>query len=51
MAELKDIVDVEIGDELHVCPSCAYELGFHSSFERVVGSMHALILICPNCGA
>jgi hypothetical protein len=43
---------VEIGDELRVCPSCGYELGFHISLVADgEGNRHRVILICPSCGA
>ncbi|MEW6355435.1 MAG: hypothetical protein AB1696_03855 [Planctomycetota bacterium] len=49
---MKDAKTLEISDELHTCPGCGYDRGFHASFKRK-GRAKALrlILICPNCGA
>ena len=52
------------GEELHICPACGYEYGFHTSFISVnagkngkespvksTGARYRVILICPECGA
>lgn len=40
-------------DELHICPACGYDRGFHTSLVRIAeGHPHfRCILICPECGA
>jgi hypothetical protein len=40
---------IAIGTELHVCPNCGYEDGFHASFERLTEKTCKIILICPQC--
>lgn len=47
---VKEISKIEIENELRICPSCGYELGFHVSFLREKEKLR-IILICPNCGA
>jgi predicted RNA-binding Zn-ribbon protein involved in translation (DUF1610 family) len=48
--------------ELHVCPACGYEYGFHTSFldvnattggikVKVTNRVFKIVLICPECGA
>jgi rubredoxin len=52
------------GLELHRCPTCGYEYGFHTSFMSVnagkdgkenpvksTRELYRVILICPECGA
>jgi predicted RNA-binding Zn-ribbon protein involved in translation (DUF1610 family) len=56
-----EIVNLKVDKELHICPACGYELGFHTSFQSVhPGSdtpvkstriVYRVILICPECGA
>jgi uncharacterized Zn finger protein len=46
----EEIKKVELGEEFRICPSCSYELGFHSSFLRSEEG-YRIVLICPNCGA
>ena len=60
----EEIKQIKPGEDLHRCPACGYEYGFHTSFlsinvgndgkESPVKSTKALyrvILICPECGA
>jgi len=48
----EEISRVEVADDLHVCPRCGYQRGFHLSFIARQGTDSlSLILICPNCGA
>ena len=61
MPGLKEITILTVENELHTCPGCGYERGFHTSF--VTAGMHKdnplrsareafrVILICPECGA
>lgn len=49
MKASKDIKTADTSEELRVCPSCEYDLGFHVSLLRENGE-HNVILICPNCG-
>ena len=59
-----EIKSIKPGDELHRCPACGYEYGFHTSFVSVnvgkdgkespvksTGALYRVILICPECGA
>ncbi|MDD1701389.1 MAG: hypothetical protein LUQ31_00225 [Methanoregula sp.] len=59
-----EIKQVKAGDELHTCPECGYDRGFHCSFvhmnagkdgkENPVKStrdLYRVILVCPECGA
>ena len=59
-----EIKSIKPGEELHTCPSCGYEYGFHTSFVSVnvgtdgkespvksTGAVYRIILICPECGA
>ncbi|MGA2161697.1 MAG: hypothetical protein ABSG28_05805 [Methanoregula sp.] len=59
-----EIKSIKPGEELHICPSCGYEYGFHTSFVSVnagkdgkespvksTGALYRVILICPECGA
>ena len=56
-----EITSLTVEDELHICPSCGYALGFHTSFlnSNAVKNNHIkstrevyrVILICPECGA
>lgn len=50
MKAFETIEKVEISEEFRICPSCGYELGFHSSFLKE-NSKYRVILICPACGA
>ena len=50
-----------VDEELHICPSCGYALGFHTSFlnanavrdnpVKSTREVFRVILICPECGA
>ena len=61
MPALGEITFLTVEDELHICPSCGYALGFHTSFlnanavkDKPVKStreVFRVILICPECGA
>ena len=42
---------ISIEKELHVCPKCSYDDGFHTSFLRVTKKTCKIILICPRCHA
>ncbi len=46
------ITELEVADELHVCPGCEYQRGFHVSFIKRQERPDALrlVLICPGCG-
>ena len=40
-----------VSEELHICPGCRYDGGFHVSFIRKESTDSLqLILICPDCG-
>ena len=43
-----EIIQIEMGDELKVCPQCGYEDGFHSMF-RSEGDHTCWLFICPSC--
>jgi uncharacterized protein YbaR (Trm112 family) len=45
-----DALAITVEDELHVCPSCGYQQGFHLAFVRE-GQRLRLHLICPSCGS
>lgn len=61
MPDLKEITRLPVENELHTCPDCGYERGFHTSFvnagpDRGIPGMFPrevfrVILICPECGA
>jgi hypothetical protein len=61
MTVVSEIKNIKIEDELHVCPACGYELGFHTSFfkphagkdspVKSTREVYQVILICPECGA
>jgi hypothetical protein len=60
MPDLKEITSLPVETELHVCPDCGYQLGFHTSFVsagtnrvpvRSTRDVYRVILICPDCGA
>ena len=61
MPDLKEITSLPVENELHTCPDCGYELGFHTSFVSASASrdnpvrsareVYRVILICPECGA
>ncbi|MFO0795761.1 MAG: hypothetical protein U0586_17050 [Candidatus Brocadiaceae bacterium] len=42
---------ISIEKELHICPQCGYEDGFHTSFVRVTKGTCKIIPICPSCHA
>jgi len=56
-----EITIIKAGGEFHICPSCGYELGFHTSFisvntgkdnpVRSTRDVYRVILICPECGS
>lgn len=55
------ITTVKASSEFRVCPSCGYQLGFHTSFlgtntdkdnpVKSTREVFRVILICPECGA
>ncbi|MDP6627628.1 MAG: hypothetical protein QGG50_06980 [Methanopyri archaeon] len=46
------VQSIPMGDTFRVCPTCGYEDGFHSFFERIKGSDElAWRFICPQCHA
>jgi len=60
----EEIKPINPGEELHTCPTCGYEYGFHTSFVSVnagkngkaspvksTRELYRVILICPECGA
>jgi predicted RNA-binding Zn-ribbon protein involved in translation (DUF1610 family) len=50
MAQPQDAQPIEVTDELHSCPECGYEQGFHVAFVRVGdGRQLRIDLICPSC--
>jgi len=61
MAEPKGITPIKATADLHICPECGYERGFHTSFINVntikdnpvksTKEVFRVILICPECGA
>nr|WP_320161878.1 hypothetical protein [uncultured Methanoregula sp.] len=61
MAEPEEITPIKVTDELHICPSCGYERGFHTTFLNVnsvkdnpvksTREVFRVILVCPECGA
>ena len=61
MTEPETIAPLKVTDELHVCPACGYERGFHTSFINVnsikdnpvksTREVFRVVLICPECGA
>jgi len=56
-----EITTLSVEDDLHVCPACGYEYGFHTSFlnmnaekdnpVKCTREVFRVILICPECGA
>ncbi len=56
-----EIKNITLEDELHTCPGCGYERGFHTSFlalrankdspVKSTREVSCVILICPECGA
>jgi len=59
-----EITAIKPGDDLHICPGCGYQYGFHLSFIRLnapkdgkispvksTRDLYRIILICPECGA
>ena len=61
MTAAGEITTIKAGREFRVCPSCGYELGFHTSFigtnadkgnpVKSTREVYRVILICPECGA
>jgi predicted RNA-binding Zn-ribbon protein involved in translation (DUF1610 family) len=61
MPDLKEITRLPVETELHTCPACGYDRGFHASFVKADSNrdtpvrspreVHRVILICPECGA
>jgi hypothetical protein len=61
MPVLGEIKSLKVGDDLHTCPACGYEYGFHTSFLTIQANKDSpvkstrevcsVILICPECGA
>jgi hypothetical protein len=61
MTAPSEIMQLRVEGELHVCPSCGYQLGFHTSFMgmnadkdnpvKSTREVWRVILICPECGA
>ena len=61
MPGIKEIISVTVENELHTCPACGYERGFHTSFlgpgknrdivPAAPREVFFVILICPECGA
>jgi len=62
MPDPGDIKPIRVERELHTCPACGYQLGFHISFLNVAlgtsstplkstRDVNRIILICPECGA
>ena len=58
----EEIVTLRPEGDLHFCPACGYDRGFHSSFldaqsptgslkVRTTNRVFRVILVCPNCGA
>jgi uncharacterized C2H2 Zn-finger protein len=43
-----EIIKVDIGEELKICPSCGYRDGFHSMFKKD-GEITKWLFICPSC--
>ena len=56
-----EITNLSIAEELHICPACGYNLGFHTSFisananrdnpVKSTREVYRVILICPECAA
>jgi hypothetical protein len=56
-----EIKNLKVGDDLHICPACGYEYGFHTSLLTIHANKDSpvkstrevccVILICPECGA
>jgi hypothetical protein len=61
MTDPRKITVITVEKELHTCPECGYERGFHVSFASTAGDRDSpvrstrdvcrVILICPECGA
>jgi len=61
MPAIGTITTIKVNEEFHICPSCGYDLGFHTSFVSMNASkdnpikstkdVFQVILICPECGA
>jgi len=60
----EEIKQIKPGEDLHRCPACGYEYGFHTSFVstnavkagqvnpvKSTKELYRVILICPECGA
>jgi len=46
---LLDPIKREPGEHFHICETCGYERGFHTTL-RKEGGEHEIILVCPECG-
>ncbi len=56
-----EITTLTVEHDLHVCPACGYEYGFHTSLINMnaekdnpvksTREVFRVILICPECGA
>ncbi|HLE87433.1 MAG TPA: hypothetical protein VI727_07190 [Candidatus Brocadiaceae bacterium] len=44
-------VSIKIEKDLHICPNCGYDDGFHASFVRITKETCKIILLCPSCHA
>jgi predicted RNA-binding Zn-ribbon protein involved in translation (DUF1610 family) len=57
----REITRLLVNNELHTCPDCGYDRGFHTSLVtahaskntplRSTREVYRVILICPECGA
>jgi uncharacterized protein YbaR (Trm112 family) len=47
-----EVKELDVADELRVCPECEYQRGFHVSFRKQEARTNvlSLVLICPGCG-
>ena len=62
MGVSEEITAIKPGDDLHICPACGYDRGFHTSFMdaqspaglmkvRTTNRVFRVVLVCPNCGS
>ncbi|MDD1684330.1 MAG: hypothetical protein LUQ19_00415 [Methanoregula sp.] len=62
MPDPREITSLKVLEDLHTCPACGYDRGFHVSFisagagkdttpVRSTREVCRVILICPECGA
>jgi hypothetical protein len=61
MPDPGEITSLPVESELHICPECGYERGFHISLVSVLANKdsavkstretYRVIFICPECGA